>query len=129
MTISRFEDIESWQKARVLTRRIYQVSATGVFNRDFALRDQIRRASVSVMANIAEGFERDGNREFAQFLSNAKGSLGEVKSHFYVALDAGFVDQPVFAELYQQADETGQLIGGFMRYLKDSELRGKKFGA
>ena len=78
------------------------------------------------MSNIAEGFERDGNREFIQFLSNAKGSVGEVKSQFYVALDAGFIDQPQFTNLYGQADDTGKLIGGFMRYLQESDLRGKK---
>jgi len=126
MTIHRFEDIESWKKARLLTHHIYQVTSEGSFSRDFGLRDQIRRASVSAMSNIAEGFERDGNREFIQFLSNAKGSVGEVKSQFYVALDAGFIDQPQFANLYGQADDTGKLIGGFMRYLQESDLRGKK---
>lgn len=126
MKISRFEDIEGWKKARLLTQQIYQVSASGMFSRDFGLRDQMRRASVSIMSNIAEGFERDGNKEFAQFLSIAKGSLGEVKSQFYVALDAGFIDQAQFTNLYGQADETGKLIAGFRRYLQQSELRGKK---
>jgi four helix bundle protein len=126
MNITRFEDIESWKKARVLTQQIYRVSGEGTFSRDFALRDQIRRASVSIMSNIAEGFERDGNKEFAQFLSIAKGSVGEVKSQFYVALDAGFIDQSLFATLYNQATETGKLIAGFRNYLQRSELRGKK---
>jgi len=126
MKISRFEDIEGWKKARLLTQQIYQVSASGMFSRDFGLRDQVRRASVSIMSNIAEGFERDGNKEFAQFLSIAKGSVGEVKSQFYVALDAGFIDQAQFTNLYGQADETGKLIAGFRRYLQQSELRGKK---
>ena len=126
MTITRFEEIESWKKARVLTQQIYQVSAAGLFSRDYGLRDQIRRASVSIMSNIAEGFERDGNKEFAQFLSIAKGSVGEVKSQFYVALDAGFIDQAQFTNLYGQADETGRLIAGFRSYLQQSDLRGRK---
>jgi four helix bundle protein len=98
----------------------------GAFSRDFGLRDQIRRASVSIMSNIAEGFERDGNKEFIQFLSTAKGSSGELRSQLYVALDAGFLDQSGFNSLYTQANSTTNLIGGFMRYLKDSELRGRK---
>ncbi len=81
-----FEEIESWQKARELTRKVYAVSNQGAFTKDFGLRDQIRRASVSIMSNIAEGFERDGNREFLQFLAVAKGSSGEVRAQLYVAL-------------------------------------------
>ncbi len=126
MTITRFEDIEGWKRARVLTQQVYQISGAGHFNRDFALRDQVRRASISIMSNIAEGFERDGNKEFAQFLSIAKGSVGEVKSQFYVALDAGFINETQFTSLYGQADETGKLIAGFRHYLQRSELRGKK---
>ena len=123
----RFEEIEAWQKARLLTREIHQVTASGGFARDFGLRDQIRGASVSVMSNIAEGFERGGNREFIQFLSNAKGSTGEVRSQLYVALDAGFIRQVQFGELYGHAEETSRLIAGFMRYLQQSNYRGGKF--
>ncbi len=126
-TITRFEDIEAWQKARVLTRHIYDVTGRGAFARDFGLRDQIRRASVSSMSNIAEGFERGGNKEFIQFLSDAKGSTGEVKSQLYVALDASFIAQPQFNELYKLANETSRLVGGFMSYLQTSTFRGKKF--
>lgn len=125
--IERFEDIVSWQGARELTREIYGCSKVGAFARDFGLRDQIQRASVSTMANIAEGFERGGDREFIQFLSTSKGSCGEVRSHLYVALDQKYVSQQVFADLYSKADEVGRLIGGFMTYLKVSELRGNKF--
>jgi four helix bundle protein len=125
--ILRFEEIEAWKKARVLTREIYQVTATGDFARDFGLRDQIRRASVSSMSNIAEGFERGGNREFIQFLSNAKGSTGEVRSQLYVALDVGFINQNKFGELYGHAEETSRLIAGFTRYLRQSNFRGEKF--
>ena len=126
MKINRFEDIEGWKKARLLAQQIYQVSAAGQFSRDYGLSDQVRRASISIMSNIAEGFERDGNKEFAQFLSIAKGSVGEVKSQLYVALDVGFMDQAQFTNLYGQADETGKLIAGFRRYLQQSGLRGKK---
>jgi four helix bundle protein len=91
-----FEDIEAWQKARRLTRDIYAISKDGAFSKDFGLRDQIRRTSVSIMANIAEGHERSGTGEFVQFLSMAKGSAGEVESHLYVALDLGYLDKSTF---------------------------------
>jgi four helix bundle protein len=97
--ISTFEDIEAWQKARELTRAIYALSNDGPFARDFGLRDQVRRASVSIMSNIAEGFERGGDKEFFQFASCAKGSSGEVRAQLYVALDAGYIDQPTFNRL------------------------------
>ncbi len=90
-TIKRFEDIIAWQKAREMTREIYTCTRAGAFTKDFGLRSQIQRASVSTMANIAEGFDRGGDKEFIQFLSNSKGSSGEVKSHLYVALDQGYV--------------------------------------
>jgi four helix bundle protein len=126
MTIKRFEEIEAWQKARQLTANIYRATAEGPIARDFGLRDQIRRAAVSSMSNIAEGFERDGNREFVQFLSMAKGSTGEVRSQLYVALDAGFLDQAHFDNLFGSTEETSRLIAGLMRYLRQSELRGRK---
>lgn len=125
--ILRFEEIEAWKKARVLTREIYQATSIGEFARDFGLRDQIRRASVSAMSNIAEGFERGGNKEFVQYLSNAKSSTGEVRSQLYVALDVGFLNQKKFGELFSQAEEASRLIAGFMRYLQQSDYRGSKF--
>ena len=125
--IERFEDIEAWKKARELTRQVYQVTATGAFARDFGLRDQIRRASVSIMSNIAEGFERDGNVEFRQFLAMAKGSTGEVKAQLYVALDAGFLSLSDFEQLSNLTNEVSRLIGGFMRYLADTDYKGRKY--
>ncbi len=125
--IGRFEDIEAWKKARELVKAVYETTAQGGFSRDFGLRDQIRRAAVSVMSNVAEGFERGGNKEFRQFLSMAKGSAGEVKAQLYVSLDAGYITQDDFKELYSLAEETGRLIGGFMRYLAESKHRGAKF--
>lgn len=119
--IERFEDIESWKRARVLTRRVYAITNTGEFARDFGLRDQIRRACVSIMSNIAEGFERGGgDKEFARFLSIAKGSSGEVRAQLYVALDVGYLSQPEFDELTQLALETSRLLSGFMQYLGSS---------
>ena len=117
-TIQKFEDIEAWRKARVLTREVYAVTSDGVFAKDFGLRDQIRRAAVSVMSNIAEGFDRGGVREFIQFLYIAKGSCAEVQAQLYVALDAGYIHQEQFQKLYEIARDAGHLIGGFIRYLK-----------
>ena len=126
-TIERFEDIEAWKKARELTRLIYEITAKGDFAKDYGLRDQIRRASVSVMSNIAEGFERGGNKEFRQFLSMAKGSAAEVRSQLYVAFDSGYLEEADFRMLYELAEETGRLIGGFMRYIEGSNHKGMKF--
>ena len=115
--IQRFEEIEAWQKARELAGAIYAISNEGPFARDFGLRDQIRRAAVSVMSNIAEGFERSGDVEFRRFLAIAKGSAAEVRAQLYVALDSGMVTQAQFESLYKMATEAANLIGGFMRYL------------
>jgi four helix bundle protein len=89
--IRRFEDLEAWKIARATVQDIYTVSRKGAFSRDFGLRDQICRSAVSVMANIAEGFERDGDREFVNYLSIAKGSAGETRSLLYVAMDQGYI--------------------------------------
>lgn len=126
-TFRTLEDIEAWQKARELARQIYAVSKNGAFSRDFGLRDQVRRASVSIVANIAEGFERGGSKEFLQFLSMAKGSVGEVKAHLFVAFDQGYVTKAALEDLLKLADETSRLIGGLMRYLRDSAIRGPKY--
>ena len=125
--IERFEDIIAWQKARALTKEIYIVSKSGEFARDFGLRDQIQRASVSTMSNIAEGFERGGDKEFIQFLSQAKGSCGEVRSQLYIALDQAYITPVVFNVLSGQATEVSRVTAGFMAYLQGSDLRGKKF--
>ena len=126
-TITRFEDIEGWRKARELARLVSLVTKSGDVAKDYGLRDQMRRAAVSVMANIAEGFGRGGNKEFIQFLGHARGSSAELKSHFYVALDAGFMAENEFGRLYQLASETEALISGFMKYLQASDVRGRKF--
>jgi len=125
--IERFEDIVAWQKARILTKDIYAAARIGGFARDFGLKDQIQRASVSIMSNIAEGFERGGDNEFIQYLSHAKGSCGEVKSQLYVALDQTYIPASSFDQLYGNADEVSRLVGGFMNYLQRSQVGGHKF--
>jgi four helix bundle protein len=127
MKIKTFEDIESWKKARALTNEIYKVTAAGTFARDFGLKDQIRRASVSILSNIAEGFERGGDKEFSQFLAIAKGSCGEVRAQLYIALDQKYLPQELFDRLSKSTIEVGQLLSGFMRYLKGSALRGNRY--
>lgn len=110
--VERFEDLIAWQKARQLTVEIYRITAHGEFAKDFGLRDQIRRAAVSVMSNIAEGFDRGSRGEFHQFLVVAKASCAEVRSQLYVALDIGYVVQEVFSNLSSSTDELSRIIGG-----------------
>ena len=126
-TIKRFEDIEAWKKARELTREVYRHSKAGPFSRDFGLRDQIRRAAVSVMSNIAEGFERGGTKEFMQFLAIAKGSVGEIESQLYVALDQAYINEDEFVSLKSLAGPTKRLIGGLISYLRQSGMKGVKY--
>lgn len=126
-TIDRFEDVEEWQKARELTREVYRATRQPSFSRDFEIRDQIRAASVSTMSTIAEGFERDGDAEFRQCLSIAKGSVGEVRSCLYAALDAEHIDHETHERLTALAVETSRLLAGFIRYLNSSDYKGKKF--
>jgi four helix bundle protein len=117
-TINRFEDIKAWQKARDLVKTIYRTTGDHQgFSKDFALKDQIRRASLSVMSNIAEGFARRTDKEFARFLYIALGSAAEVQSQIYVALDLGYVTEREFKEIYESTSETARLINGFLQYL------------
>ena len=125
--INKFEDIESWELARKLTCEIYKETSKGGFVRDFGLKDQIRRASVSILSNIAEGFERGNDKEFAYFLSLAKGSSGEVRAQLYVALDQGYVQVDTFNHLSKAVIEIGELLAGFIRYLNQSTLRGNRY--
>jgi four helix bundle protein len=127
MVFKTFEDIEAWQEARELVRQIYSVSGLAPFSGDFALRDQIRRAALSTLSNIAEGFERDGNAEFVHFLSMAKGSSGELRAQLYVALDLRYIDRTAFDELYARARKVSSLVHGLIKYLKKSGLRGRKY--
>jgi four helix bundle protein len=118
MNLERFEDIQAWQAARELTRLVYALSNKGEFSRDFGLRDQIRGAATSVMANIAEGFDCDTDDEFRRFLGYARRSATEVQSHGYTALDQGYINDSEFKRLYAKASDAKSLIGGFVRYLR-----------
>ena len=126
-TFQKFEDIEAWQRARELTREIYTASNENPFSKDFGLRDQVRKTSVSIMSNIAEGFERDGTKEFIQFLSVAKGSSGELRSQLYVALDQGYLEEERFDRLLGIVLETSRMIGGLINYLRKSKMKGLKY--
>jgi four helix bundle protein len=126
-TLKKFVDLACWQKARELNRLLYKVSRSGAFAKDYGLRDQIRRASVSIMSNVAEGFERGGDKEFLQFLSNAKGSCGEVRCQLYAALDEDYLSEVEFEELRDRATEVSRMISGLMTYLRGSDLQGNKF--
>jgi four helix bundle protein len=127
MTGKRFEELPVWMRARELVASIYECSGQGRFARDFGLRDQIRRAAVSIVSNIAEGHERDGNRELLQFLSQAKGSCGEVRAQIHVARDQGYVDEDGYRELVRRCIEVSRMLAGLIRYLKASQLKGSKF--
>jgi len=115
--IQKFEEIKAWKEARKLTNRIYQISGTGSFAKDWGLRDQIRRATISVMSNIAEGFDNQSDRLFARYLGIAFASASEVQSQLYIALDQNYVNEAVFNELYEQCIVCKNLIYGFRKYL------------
>lgn len=116
--IQRFEEIQGWQTGHELCKLVYQATNKGAFSRDYGLRDQIRRAAVSIVSNIAEGFESQNNRTFVRYLYIAKASAGEVRAQAYVALDQGYISQAEFDTLYASASETGRLIFGFIAYLE-----------
>ena len=122
-----FEDLEVWKSARELTNRIYKASGNGAFSKDYGLRDQIRRASVSIMSNIAEGYERGGNQELIQFLSIAKGSCGEVRCQLYVAGDEGYIDKKECGQLVDAFRRLSIMINNFMDYLRRSPYKGPKY--
>ena len=126
-TFNRFEDIEAWKVARDLANQVFRLTLEGDFQRDFALRDQIRRASGSIMDNIAEGFARDGNREFVQFLFVAKGSATEVQSQLYRAKDQGYISEETFQSLYDQARYIIAMLVKLIKYLKTSSKKGLKY--
>ncbi len=114
---SSFEEINSWQRARSLNKRIYLITETDDFKKDFDLARQIRRCSVSISSNIAEGFERNTDKEFIHFLFIAKGSAGEFRSQLYLAFDLGYITQEAFNELLLEISEISKLLSGFIKYL------------
>jgi four helix bundle protein len=116
--IKRFEDILAWQEARRLVNSIYRLTKSGALARDFGMRDQIQRASVSAMKNIAEGFDCESHVEFGRFLGIARRSAVEVQSLLYAALDVGYIDEETFKIEFQQAEKTKALVGGLKKALK-----------
>jgi len=117
----RFEDIVAWEKARVLVSEIYKASGGGTFSKDYGLKDQIRRAAISSMSNIAEGFARRTNKEFTRFLYIAHGSVAEVQSLTYVALDQHHISESIFKTLYAACDEISRMVSGLISYLEEHE--------
>ena len=126
-TIKRFEEIEAWQKARILPKEIFSISLETSLNKDYRLKDQINAATASIMDNIAEGFERGGRLEFINFLTIAKASCAEVRSQIYRLLDRCYITKEKFDELYRLTDDIGNKLGAWIIYLNQSEHKGTKF--
>ena len=127
MKIERFEDLEIWQEARDLCKRVFEITSAEPVHSDFKFRDQIRSSSGSIMDNIAEGFERNGNKEFIQFLSVAKGSCGETRSQSYRSFDFHYINQDIQDELISRTTQLSKKISSLIAYLKKSEFKGSKF--
>jgi four helix bundle protein len=123
-TVKRFEDLEIWQMAREQANELWKIYIDGTFSKDYELRNQISRSSGSVMDNVAEGFERSGNKEFINFLIIAKASNGEVRSQLYRAFDRNHVTKEMFETLILKTENISKKITSFIKYLKDSELKG-----
>lgn len=126
-TIKRFEDIEAWQKAKILAKEVYKISLETELGKDYRFRDQVNAACGSTMDNIAEGFERGGKLELINFLTISKGSNAEVKSQLYRMRDRKCIDENKFNELYKLADEIGSMLGGWINYLNQTDIKGTKF--
>lgn len=126
-TINQFEDLEIWNRGREICQDIYEIREKSRLKTDYKLYNQINGASGSIMDNIAEGFERNGNREFGQFLSIAKASCGETRSQLYRCLDRKYIDKNEFKDCYDKLMMLSRQIGGFMNYLQKSDLKGSKF--
>jgi four helix bundle protein len=123
MKISRFEDLDCWQEARILVKEVYSVTRGSVFRKDLRLAGQIQAAATSTMSNIAEGFIRHSDKEFIQFLFIAMSSAAEVQSHLYVALDQGYLDQNQFDMIYEQGNKTARIISGLIKYLRTHQTK------
>ena len=126
-TIIRFEDVEAWKFAREISKEVYALTRNDLLSKDFSLKDQVRRSSGSVMDNIAEGFERGGRKEFIQFLSIAKRSTAELKSQLYRCLDQSYMDKNQFNHLFTMTDKVGKMLGGLIKYLRSTDIKGLKF--
>jgi four helix bundle protein len=124
--VQTFEDLEVWKMAVECADLIYDITSTGKFSQDYILRDQIRRAGVSIFSNIAEGFERDGNKEFCNFLTIAKGSCGEARAQAKFAFNRDYITEEVHKQLSEKLLQTSRQISGFRSYLRQSEMKGRK---
>lgn len=122
-SVQRFEELEVWKGARALARKIYLATDEGRFARDFSFRDQLRRSAISIVSNIAEGFERGGNKEFVQFLYIAKGSAGELRAQLLVASDLGYIGAEIAAEVIGAAEALSRQLSAFIKYLAQPRSR------
>ena len=127
MKIERFEDLEIWKDSRELSQYIYKLTSKKPFHNDFRFRDQIRASSGSIMDNIAEGFDRGGNKEFVQFLFIAKGSTGELRSQTYRAYDVGYIPKDEYDDLLDRTDKISRKISNLIQHIKRSDYKGPKF--
>jgi len=126
-SVRSFQDLDAWKLGRVLAKEIYEETSRGDFSKDFGLKNQIQRAAVSIVSNIAEGFERNGDTQFIQYLYMAKGSVGELRTQLCIAKDLNYLTEESFQKLWEMATRVGEIISGLIRYLKKSELKGSKF--
>jgi four helix bundle protein len=126
-TIQRFEDLEVWKKSREICKYVKILTSKEQFSRDYSLKDQIKRSSGSAMDNSAEGFERDGNKEFVNFLTISKGSIGEVRSQTYRAFDYEYINQEEFEFMINETVSLSERLGKFISYLRNTEYKGVKF--
>ena len=127
MKITRFEDLIGWQKSRKLFKKTHEITSKPPLLKDYALRDQMRRASLSVMSNIAEGFDRGGDKEFVQYLFHAKGSCGELRSQLHAARDIGYINQDDYEAIWELAEETSKILQGLIKAIKKRDVTGHKF--
>jgi four helix bundle protein len=123
MKVNSFEDLQVWKDSRILVKSIYQITSDGKFSKDFGLREQIQRAAVSIMNNIAEGFERNNNKDYIKFLGYSKGSAGEVRSMLYVAIDLGYISHENFSSLHQLSVNIITQLSNFIKYLKNNSIK------
>lgn len=125
-SFEKFEDIKAWKKARILTKEIYLIAQTPKLRRNFALKDQIIRCTISISANIAEGYERSSNKEFIYFLAIAKGSAGELRSFLYLLLDIELIQEADFNRLHKSITDISSLLSGLIKYLASSKIPGPR---
>ena len=125
--VEKFEDLGVWKLAKDVANKIYDITSLGEFSKDFVLRDQIRRAAVSIFSNIAEGFERNGNKEFINFLYIAKASCGEVRSQLIFAMDRKYISKTQYERIQKQLFTLSKQLAGFIKYLRNSNVKGARF--